>query len=64
MCKCEDRDVRVRWAEGESGVRRARAPEWVVRRIGAGADGVVWGLEGEEGKGGEKGERGDGMECE
>ena len=45
MCKCEERDVRVRWAEGESGDRRARAPEWVVRRIGAG-------VEGEEGKGG------------
>ncbi len=32
----------MRWAEGERGVRRARAPVWVVRRIGVGV-----GLEGD-----------------
>ena len=32
---------RVRWAEGERGDRRARAPDWVVRRRGG--EGVGWG---------------------
>lgn len=43
----------MRWAEGERGVRRAREPGVVVRRIGRVVGGVVLGegeiLEGEAG---------------
>ena len=34
--RCDCRAERVRWADGGSGVRRARAPVMVVRRIGEG----------------------------
>lgn len=36
---------RARWAEGESGVRRAREPDCVVRRTGAAVDGAAEGWE-------------------
>ena len=41
----------MRWAEGESGVRRAREPDCVVSRIGAGEDGEEEGEEGVDGGG-------------
>ena len=39
----------MRWAEGESGVRRAREPDCVVSRIGAG-EGEEEGEEGVDGE--------------
>lgn len=41
MCRCDCRLERVRWAEGERGVRRAREPVVEVRRIGDG-EGEGW----------------------
>ena len=50
--RCDCRAERVRWAEGRRGVRRARAPVVVVRRIGEGegksvvGSVLVWGERG------------------
>ncbi len=42
FCRCDCREVRVRWEEGGRGVRRARVPVWVVRRMREGWVGLVW----------------------
>lgn len=57
VCRWDWRVERVRWAEGERGVRRAREPVWVVRRIGGVGVvglGVEVGVEGAEEGGGER----------